>query len=134
MSIQQTVNQGLAVVGALGTQTASYQEKVEREKGKLAKQRDEKEYKQLDEKMTKELKAQIVKNEPATPEFHNKMADIWERKNFLKPNEKTAQVASLFRQLANETQRQDEANMLAEIQKQAKIEQRKKIGEMIMKV
>ena len=47
MSIQQTVNQGLTVAAALGTQTALYEDRVERHKEKLSKHQDEKEYKRM---------------------------------------------------------------------------------------
>lgn len=127
MSIQQTVNQGLMVAAALGTQRPKYQAKVTENK-------TEAEYKKLTEEFSRGLKAQTMKDEPASSEFYNKMADNLDRQNELRPEKIKGTLVSEFRRLAVTIKKQEEANAKAEVQRLAKEEQRKRIGETIMRV
>ena len=127
MSIQQTVNQALAVGAALGTQSKQYQ-------AKLTKKKTEEEYKTLGEEFNKGLKAQTMNDELASSAFYNKMADNLDRQNEIKPEKFKVTLANEFRRLATTTRLQEEANAKAEVQRLAKEEQRKRIGEKIMKV
>ena len=133
MSIQQTVNQGLAVAAALGTQTALYEDRVDRHKEKLAKRQDEKEYKKLIEQNKREI-ASLEPGEKPNSDFFDRMADNFQRRNFLKPRKELLNLSMKFRQRASELRKQEEANEVAEAQRLAKKEQRKRIGEMIMRV
>lgn len=127
MSIQQTVNQGLMVAAALGTQRPQYQAKVTESKTAA-------EYKKLGEEFKNALKAQTMKDEPASSEFYNRMADILDRQNEIKPEKIKGTLSTEFRRLSVTIKKQEEANAKAEVQKLAKEEQRKRIGEKIMKV
>ena len=127
MSIQQTINQGLAVGAALATQSKQYQANV-------TKKKTEEEYKTLVEEFNRALKAQTTKDEPASSEFYNKMADNLERQNELRPEKIKGTLSSEFRRLAVTIKKQEKANAEAEVQKLAKEEQRKRIGETIMRV
>ena len=127
MSIQQTVNQALAVGAALGTQSRQYQ-------AKLTERKTETEYKTLREEFSRALKAQTMKDEPASSDFYNKIADNLDRQNELKPEKIKGTLSSEFRRLAVTIKKQEEANAKAEVQRLAKEEQRKRIGETIMKV
>ena len=133
MSIQQTVNQGLAVAAALGTQTALYEDRVERHKEKLSKRQDEKEYKKLIEQNKREINS-LEPGEKPNSDFFDRMADNFQRRNFLKPRKELLNMSMKFRQRASELRKQEEANEIAEAQRLAKKEQRKRIGETIMKV
>lgn len=135
MSIQQTVNQGLAVAGVLGTQTPQYQIKVARKK-------EDAEYnkltKQIDDAATS---AEERNKKDEIPEAYDLVADLYEKRNLMRPDIDNIKEASIWRENAQKVrdkirdkQKQDEANAYAEEQKQAAIEQRKKIGEMIMRV
>ena len=126
MSIQQTVNQGLMVAAALGTQRPKYQAKVTEKKTAG-------EYKTLTEEFSRALKAQTMKDEPASSEFYNKMADNLDRQNELRPEKIKGTLSSEFRRLAITIKKQEEANAKAEVQRLAKEEQRKRIGETIMR-
>ena len=128
MSIQQTVNQGLAVAAALGTQTPQYQAKV-------AKRKTEMEYKTLSEEIDKAASAATERDEKdETPEAFNKVATLLEKQNLMRPNVETAADAEMWRGFARDTQKRLEAQARMEAQKQAAEEQRREIREMIMKV
>ena len=137
MSIQQTVNQGLAVAAALGTQTPQYQRKIAKEKEKMAIEKLQKQIDDASESATERYE------EEETPEAFDKSADLLEEKNLLDPDMDNIHNAHYWRGEAErvrirnkirDTQKQNEANAYAEDQKQAAIEQRKKISEMIMRV
>ena len=128
MSIQQTVNQGLAVAAALGTQSPKYQAKV-------AKSKTEMEYKTLGEEIDKAALSATERNkEDETPEAFNKVATLLEKQNLMRPNVETAADAEMWRGFARDTQKRLEAQARMEAQKQAAEEQRREIREMIMKV
>ena len=128
MSIQQTINQGLAVAAALGTQTPQYQAKV-------AKRKTEMEYKTLSEEIDKAASAATEREEKdETPEAFDKVATLLERQNSIRPNVETAADAEIWRGFARDTRKRLEAQARMEAQKQAALEQRKKIREMIMRV
>ena len=128
MSIQQTVNQGLAVAAALGTQRPQYQ-------AKIAKSKTEMEYKTLSEEIDKAALAATERaEEDETPEAFNKVATLLEKQNLMKPNVETAADAEMWRGFARDTQKRLEAQARMEAQKQAAEEQRKEIREMIMRV
>ena len=128
MSIQQTINQGLAVTAALGTQTPQYQEKI-------AKRKTEMEYKTLSEEIDKAALAATDREEKdETPEAFDKVATLLEKQNLIRPNVETAADAETWRGFARDTRKRLEAQIRMEAQKQAAEEQRKEIREMIMKV
>lgn len=128
MSIQQTINQGLAVAAALGTQTPQYQAKV-------AKRKTEMEYKTLGEEIDKAASAATErKEEDETPEAFDKVATLLEKQNLIRPNTETAADAEIWRGFARDLRKQKEAQARMEAQKQAAEEQRKEIGKMIMRV
>ena len=136
MSIQQTVNQGLAVAAALGTQTPQYQ-------AKIAKRKTEMEYKTLGEEIDKAASAATEREEKdETPEAFDKDADLLEEKNLMDPDMNNIKEVAYWRGEAErvrirnkirDIQKQNEANAYAEDQKQAAEEQRKKIRETIMR-
>ena len=137
MSIQQTVNQGLAVAAALGTQTPQYQRKIAKEKEKMAIEKLQKQIDNAAESATERDEKE------ETPEAFDKIADLLEEKNLMDPDMDNIHDAAYWRSEAErvrirnkirDTQKQNEANAYAEDQKQAAIEQRKKIREMIMRV
>lgn len=135
MSIQQTINQGLAVAAALGTQSPQYQAKVAKEKEKMA-------IKKLQDRIDLAAESATEREEKdETPEAFDKVADLLEEKNLMDPDMDNIKEVAYWRGEAQKVrdkirdkQKQDEANAYAEEQKQAALEQRKKIGEMIMKV
>ena len=128
MSIQQTVNQGLAVAAALGTQTPQYQAKV-------AKRKTEMEYKTLSEEIDKAVSAATEREEEdETPEAFNKVATLLEKQNLMRPNVETAADAEMWRGFARDTQKRLDAQARMEAQKQAAEEQREEIRKMIMRV
>lgn len=128
MSIQQTVNQGLAVAAALGTQRPEYQ-------AKIAKKKTEMEYKTLSEEIDKAASAATEREEKdETPEAFNKVATLLEKQNLMRPNVETAADAEMWRGFARDTQKRLEAQARMEAQKQAAEEQRKEIREIIMRV
>ena len=94
----------------------------------------EQEYETLVEEFDKGLKAQTLKEEPASSEFYTKMANILDRQNELRPEKIKATLSSEFKRLATTVRQQEKANAKAEVQRIAKEEQRKRIGEKIMKV
>lgn len=128
MSIQQTINQGLAVAAALGTQTPQYQAKV-------AKRKTEMEYKTLSEEIDKAASAATERNEEdETPEAFDKVAMLLEKQNLIRPNVETATDAEIWRGFARDTRKRLEAQARMKAQKEAALEQRKEIGKMIMRV
>ena len=128
MSIQQTVNQGLAVAAALGTQTPQYQVKI-------TKKKEEAKLNLLDEKIDKAaISATERGKEGETPEAYEKVAELLEERNLIKPEVETASDAGMWREFARDLRKQKEAQVSMEVQKQAAEEQRKRIREMIMKV
>ena len=128
MSIQQTVNQGLAVAAALGTQRPQYQ-------AKIAKEKTEMEYKTLSEEIDKAALAATERaEEDENPEAFNKVATLLEKQNLMRPNVETAADAEMWRGFARDTQKRLEAQARMEVQKQAAEEQRREIREMIMRV
>ena len=128
MSIQQTINQGLAVAAALGTQSPQYQAKVAKEKEKM-------EYKTLSEEIDKAAFAATERDEKdETPEAFDKVATLLEKQNLIRPDVETAADAEVWRGFARDTRKRLEAQTRMEAQKQAAEEQRKEIREMIMKV
>ena len=128
MSIQQTVNQGLAVAAALGTQTPQYQ-------AKIAKRKTEMEYKTLGEEIDKAASAATEREEKdETPKAFDKLATLLEKQNLIRPNVETAADAEVWRGFARDTRKRLEAQTRMEAQKQAAEEQRKEIREMIMRV
>ena len=135
MSIQQTINQGLAVAAALGTQSPQYQVKV-------AKKKEEAEYNKLTKQIDDAAASAEERDEKdETPEAYDLVADLYEKRNLMRPNVDNIHEASIWRGNAQgvrdkirDKQKQDEANAYAEAQKQAAEEQRKKIRETIMKV
>ena len=135
MSIQQTVNQGLMVAAALGTQTPQYQEKI-------AKKKEEAEYNKLTKQIDLAADSATERNEKdETPEAFDKVADLYEKRNLMRPDMDNIKEAAIWRKNAQivrdkirDIQKQEEANAYAEAQKQAAEEQRKKIRETIMRV
>ena len=135
MSIQHTVNQGLAVAAALGTQTPQYQAKIAKEKEKLA-------IKKLQDRIDLASESATERDEEdETPEAFDKIADLLEEKHLMDPDMDNIKDAAYWRGEAQrvrdkirDTQKQKEANAYAEAQKQAAEEQRKKIRETIMRV
>lgn len=128
MSIQQTINQGLAVAAALGTQTPQYQAKV-------AKRKTEMEYKTLSEEIDKAASAATERNEEdETPEAFDKVAMLLEKQNLIRPNVETATDAEIWRGFARDIRKRLEAQARMKAQKEAALEQRKEIGKMIMRV
>ena len=136
MSIQQTVNQGLAVAAALGTQTPQYQKKVAKEKEKMA-------IKKLQDQIDMAAESATEREEKdETPEAFDKVADLLEEKNLMDPDMNNIKEVAYWRGEAErvrirnkirDIQKQNEANAYAEDQKQAAEEQRKKIRETIMR-
>ena len=75
-----------------------------------------------------------MSDELASSAFYNKMADNLERQNEIRPEQFKVTLSNEFRRLATTTKRQEDAMMKAEVQRLAKEEQRKRIGETIMRV
>ena len=137
MSIQQTINQGLAVAAALGTQSPQYQTKVAKEKEKMV-------IKKLQDQIDNAAESAVGRDEEEeTPEAFDKVADLLEEKDLMDPSPDNIHEATYWRSEAEKVRirnkildirKQEEANTYAKDQKQAKAEQRKRIRETIMKV
>ena len=137
MSIQQTINQGLAVAAALGTQTPQYQRKIAKANEKMA-------IKKLQNQIDVATESATERDEEEeTPEAFDKIADLLEEKNLMDPDVDNIHEATYWRGEAErvrirnkirDIQKQNEANAYAKDQKQAAEEQRKKIRETIMRV
>ena len=137
MSIQQTVNQSLAVAAALGTQSPQYQTKI-------AKKKEEAEYNKLNREIDNAAAVATERDEKdETPENFDFVADLYEKRNLMRPDMDNIYEANIWRNLAQglrirkkilDVQKQEEANAYAEDQKQAAIEQRKRVRETIMRV
>lgn len=130
MSIQQTVNQGLAVTAALGTQNPIVQEKM-----------TEKKYKILGKKADK-LSIDFANrgfDENVKPEEYEKLAHLLDRQNALIPSDDLVEYADYWRESANEARlkrfeprnkdKQEEALKYVTSQKDAAILQRQRIKE-----
>ena len=129
MSIQQTINQGLAVAAALGTQNPKVQEKMTEKKYKvLGKEAD---------KMAIDFANRGF--EGIKPEEYEKLAHLLDRQNALIPSEDLVDSANDWREAAADTRlkrvetrnkdKQEEAQKYVEDQKEALILQRKRIEE-----
>ena len=129
MSIQQTVNQGLAVAAALGTQNPKIQEKM-----------TEKKYKILGKEADKlSIKVTNMKDEDVKPEDYDKIAHLVDRQNALIPSESLVEDAETWRELAQNARlkrlephnkdKQEEALKYVVSQKDALLMQRERIKE-----
>ena len=132
MSIQQTVNQGLAVAAALGTQNPIVQEKL-----------TEKKYKVLGKKADK-MSIDFANrgfDENVKPEEYEKLAHILDKQNALIPSEDLVENANYWRESANEARlkrlkshdedKQEEALKYVTSQKDALLLQRERIKKMM---
>ena len=129
MSIQQTVNQGLAVGAALATQNTMVQEKM-----------TEKKYKTLG-KAADKISIDFANRgfEGIKPEEYEKLAHLLDKQNTLIPSEDLVEDANDWRKAANDTRlkrieernknKQEEALNYVVNQKEAAIIQRKRIEE-----
>ena len=129
MSIQQTVNQGLAVAAALGTQNPMVQEKMA-----------EKKYKTLGKEADK-IAIDFANRgfEDVKPEEYEKLAHLLDRQNALIPSEDLVESANDWRETANDTRlkriearnknKQEEALNYVVNQKEAAILQKQRIKE-----
>ena len=129
MSIQQTVNQGLAVAAALGTQNPMVQEKM-----------TEKKYKALGKAADKlSIKVMNMKDEDVKPEDYEKIAHYLDRQNALIPSEDLVESANIWRENADSArlkrieahnkQKQEEALNYVVNQKDALLLQKERIKE-----
>ena len=129
MSIQQTVNQSLAVGAALATQNPMVQEKM-----------TEKKYKILGKAADKlSVKVTNMRDEDVKPEDYDKIAHYLDRQNALIPSEdlvgdaelwrENAQNARLKRIEARNKDKQEEALNYVVDQKEAAILQKQRIEE-----
>ena len=129
MSIQQTVNQGLMVAAALGTQNPMVQEKM-----------TEKKYKMLGkaaDKMSIDFANRGFEN--IKPEEYEKLAHLLDRQNTLIPSEDLVESANMWREDANDARlkrlkahdkdKQEEALNYVISQKDALLIQRERIKE-----
>ena len=137
MSIQQTINQGLAVAAALGTQNPKVQEKMTEKKYKvLGKEAD---------KMAIDFANRGF--EGIEPEEYEKLAHLLDRQNMLIPSEDLVESANGWREDANKARlekieriqarnkdKQEEALKYVTSQKDAAILQRERIKETMEKV
>lgn len=134
MSIQQTINQGLAVAAALGTQNPKVQEKMTEKKYKvLGKEAD---------KMAIDFANRGF--EGIEPEEYEKLAHLLDRQNMLIPSEDLVESANGWREDANKERlkrfeprnedKQEEALKYVKSQKDAAILQRERIKETMEKV
>ena len=132
MSIQQTVNQGLAVAAALGTQNPMVQEKLA-----------EKKYKKLGKEADK-LSIDFANrgfDENVKPEEYEKLAHLLDKQNALIPSEDLVESANDWRESANDARlkrlqahnkdKQEEALKYVTSQKDAILIQRERIKEMM---
>lgn len=131
MSIQQTVNQGLMVAAALGTQNPMVQEKM-----------TEKKYKILGKAADKlSVKVTNMRDEDVKPEDYEKIAHYLDRQNALIPSEDLVGDAELWREHADNARlkrieahnkdKQEEALKYVVSQKDAILMQRERIKEMM---
>lgn len=136
MSIQQTVNQGLAVAAALGTQRPQYQAKV-------AKEKENTEFNKLKEQIDRAIDVANARTkedkkygeiDEGTIKAYEKVADLYEKQNSVKPNLKSSYMNDIWIELSRDQRRQFEAQERTKIQQEAAEEQRKRIRETIMKV
>ena len=129
MSIQQTVNQGLAVAAALGTQNPKVQEKL-----------TEKKYNILGKEADKlSVKVTNMKDEDVKPEDYEKIAHYLDRQNALIPSEDLVESANIWRGIADNArlkrieahnkQKQEEALNYVVNQKDALLLQKERIKE-----
>ena len=129
MSIQQTVNQGLAVAAALATQNPMVQEKMTEKKYKiLGKEAD---------KMAIDFANRGF--EGVKPEEYEKLAHLLDRQNTLIPSEDLVDSANYWREAANDTRlkriearnknKQEEALNYVVNQKEALLLQKQRIEE-----
>lgn len=130
MSIQQTVNQGLAVAAALGTQNPMVQEKM-----------TEKKYKALG-KAADKLSIDFANrgfDDDVKPEEYEKLAHLLDRQNALIPSEDLVESANDWREnaadarlkriQAHNKQKQEEALNYVINQKDALLLQKERIKE-----
>lgn len=129
MSIQQTVNQGLMVAAALGTQNPKVQEKM-----------TEKKYKILGKEADKlSVKVTNMRDEDVKPEDYEKIAHYLDRQNTLIPSEDLVESANIWRELADNARlkrlkphdedKQEEALKYVTSQKDALLLQKERIKE-----
>ena len=135
MSIQQTVNQGLAVAAALGTQSPQYQTKID-EKRKNA------EFNKLEKQINRTIdigNARYKEDKKygeiteGTVEAYEQTAELYKKQNSINPNLKSSYMSDIWGEIARDQRRQFEAQERAKIQQEAAEEQRKKIRETIMR-
>ena len=125
MSIQQTVNQGLAVAAALATQSPKIQSnKLEKQANRAldvakARLKEDKQYGEITE---------------GTPHAFEELAEIYKKQNSIRPNLKSTYMHDFWLEFSRDQRRQFEAQERAKIQQEAAEEQRKRIRETIMKV